>query len=137
MKILSPIHTSPETAYVVDDYPYGFTLRCKIRYWIKYKKNFGYRFCSQTTNPRKPITIWNAPKKGTYVRLAMIMYLDTENEHLKHDCLDIICSIDRVSNFLEIYRSGMNDSMIQNTEKYIEIRKRSELRISDGIHLSV
>ena len=24
-------HTSPETAYVVSDYPYGFRLRCQIR----------------------------------------------------------------------------------------------------------
>lgn len=37
MKVLSG-HTSPETAYVVDDYPYGFRLRCKIRYWIETKK---------------------------------------------------------------------------------------------------
>lgn len=28
-------HTSHETAYVVDDYPYGRTVRCKIRYWIE------------------------------------------------------------------------------------------------------
>jgi hypothetical protein len=32
MKTILPDHTTPETAYVVDDYPYGFTLRCKIRY---------------------------------------------------------------------------------------------------------
>jgi hypothetical protein len=30
-------HTSPETAYLVEDYPYGFRLRCQIRYWLEYR----------------------------------------------------------------------------------------------------
>ena len=31
--------TNFETAYVIDDYPYGFTLRCKKKMWIEYRKN--------------------------------------------------------------------------------------------------
>jgi hypothetical protein len=42
-------HTSPETAYVVEDYPYGFRLRCKIRYWLEFKAKKGFRLVSQTT----------------------------------------------------------------------------------------
>ncbi len=34
IKILNG-HISPETAYVVEDYPYGYTLRCTIRYWLE------------------------------------------------------------------------------------------------------
>jgi hypothetical protein len=49
-------HTSPDTAFVVDDYPYGFRLRTKIRYWIETKKGFGQRFCSQTLNPNTTTT---------------------------------------------------------------------------------
>jgi hypothetical protein len=59
-------HTSPETAHVVDDYPYGFTLRCKIRYWLEYKRSRGHRFVSQTTNPKMPGEYWNKPKASTY-----------------------------------------------------------------------
>ena len=35
--IVTPLygHTSPETAYLVADYPYSFKLRCRIRYWIE------------------------------------------------------------------------------------------------------
>jgi hypothetical protein len=76
-------HTSPETAYVVDDYPYGFRLRCSIRYWLEYKKSHGYRFVSQTSNPKKPGTVWNKPKAGTYVPFA-VMVLDTENHVTYH-----------------------------------------------------
>ncbi len=70
-------HVSPETAYVVDDYPYGFTLRCKIRYWIETKPKLGQRLVMQTTNPKKG-DIWNKPKFSTY-SVIMFMQLDSQN----------------------------------------------------------
>jgi hypothetical protein len=80
LTVVTPLygHTSPETAYQVDDYPYGFRLRCKIRYWIEHKPSHGYRFMSQTTNPKKPGEPWNKPKGSTYVSVAACMYLDPE-----------------------------------------------------------
>jgi hypothetical protein len=74
-------HTSPETAYVVDDYPYGFRLRCTIRYWLEFKKNHGFRLVSQTSNPKKPGLVWNKPKPGTYHEFA-VMVLDGDKVHL-------------------------------------------------------
>ena len=55
-------HTSPETAYLVRDYPYGYTLRCQIRYWLEHKPGKGVRFVSQTTNPKRPGIVWNGEK---------------------------------------------------------------------------
>jgi hypothetical protein len=70
-------HTSPETAFVVDDYPYGFRLRCKIRYWLEFRKGFGFRLMSQTTNPKRPETeVWNKPKGSTYNYIGA-MWLDS------------------------------------------------------------
>ena len=67
-------HTSPETAYVVEDYPYGFRLRCKIRYWIETRPGFGQRFMSQTTNPKRDGEVWNKPKGSTYaVRCVLVL----------------------------------------------------------------
>jgi hypothetical protein len=66
-------HTSPETAYVVNDYPYGFRLRCKIRYWLEYKAKHGFRFVSQTTNPKRAGEFWNKPKASTYCDLAVMV----------------------------------------------------------------
>jgi hypothetical protein len=65
-------HESPETAYLVEDYPYGYTLRCKIRYWLEFKPKFGFRLVSQTTNPRVPGERWNRPHAGTYHFLAVL-----------------------------------------------------------------
>jgi hypothetical protein len=72
-----PARVSPETAYLVNDYPYGFRLRCSIRYWLEFKPGFGFRFVSQTTNPKRPGAPWNKPHAGTY-SLAAALYLDGE-----------------------------------------------------------
>lgn len=68
-------HVSPATAYVVDDYPYGFQLRCKIRYWLDYSPKHGVRLVSQTTNPKRG-HVWNKEKASTYCRFGGCMFLD-------------------------------------------------------------
>ncbi len=62
-------HATPETAYLVEDYPYGFRLRCQIRFWLEFKKGHGFRLVSQTSNPKTEAarglpagTVWNKPK---------------------------------------------------------------------------
>lgn len=69
-------HISQDTAYVVADYPYGFRLRCKIRYWLEYDKRHGFRLVSQTTNPKRPGEVWNKPKASTYCKFGGCMFLD-------------------------------------------------------------
>jgi hypothetical protein len=69
-------HVSPETAYVVSDYPYGFRLRCQIRYWLEHSPKHGVRLMTQTSNPKKPGLVWNKPNGSTYARFAGAMYLD-------------------------------------------------------------
>lgn len=63
-------HTDEETAYVVDDYPYGYRLRTEIRYWIETTKR-GDRFVSQTLNPKTGR--WNKPKRSTYTGVAALI----------------------------------------------------------------
>ncbi len=77
MKIFTG-HVSPETAYVVDDYPYCFRLRCKIRYWMEFSPKRGFRFVSQTTNPKNG-DVWNKPKASTYCRFGGCTYLNDES----------------------------------------------------------
>lgn len=71
-------HTSPETAYVVADYPYGFTLRCQKRYWIETKPGHehGQRLVTQTSNPKKPGVVWNKPKADTYWMILVLVQED-------------------------------------------------------------
>jgi hypothetical protein len=72
-------HISPETAYTVADYPYGFRLRCQIRYWLEWAPERGVRFVSQTTNPKRPGVVWNKPKASTYCRFGGCMFLDADD----------------------------------------------------------
>jgi len=75
-------HTSPETAYVVADYPYGFRLRCQIRYWIETTKH-GQRVVSQTTNPKRPGIVWNKPKASTYTNLR-VLFIDDSTGYVEN-----------------------------------------------------
>lgn len=84
-------HISPETAYLVEDYPYGFRLRCQIRYWLEYKPKKGFRFVSQTTNPKKPGIVWNKPKASTYSLFGGAMFLDDKG-HVDWSGLSEYCS---------------------------------------------
>jgi hypothetical protein len=99
-------HVSPETAYVIEDYPYGFKLRCKIRYWMEYKNKIGFRFISQTSNPKKG-DIWNKPKALTYDRLGGCMYLNEEG-HVKYTGLSEYCSGKEAQEWLQVYGDGIS-----------------------------
>ena len=81
-------HESEDTAYVVDDYPYGFRLRTKIRYWVETDERRGQRMVSQTLNPKNGR--WNKPKTSTYSDLVFLG-LD-ENEHVFNHGYGIIYS---------------------------------------------
>ena len=73
-------HVDEDTAYLVEDYPYGYQLRCQIRYWLHTAesgaKQGQLRFVSQTTNPKVDGHPWNKPKTGTY-RPWAVMYRDS------------------------------------------------------------
>ena len=75
-------HTSEASAYVVADYPYGFRERTQIRYWLESKPKKGWRFVSQTLNPKT--NRWNKPKASTYMDWGGAMFLD-EKGHVHWD----------------------------------------------------
>lgn len=94
-------HTSKENAYVVDDYPYGFQKRCKIRFWIETTPR-GQRVCSQTTNPDKPGEVWNKEKRSNYCEIR-VLYLDPNNGHVQNASLSLHATKKEVDAFLDKY----------------------------------
>ncbi len=94
-------HTSPETAYVIEDYPYGFRLRCKMRCWLETSPTKGTRFVTQTTNPKRG-NIWNKQKESTYAKLSGAMYLD-ENGHVQWQGLSEYAELDKCNEFLNTF----------------------------------
>lgn len=69
-------HTSQATAFMIDDYPYGRTLRCRRRVWLESHPTRGFRFVSQTEHPTKKV--WNKPHTSTYIEIAAGLYLDEQ-----------------------------------------------------------
>jgi len=120
-------HISPETAFVVNDYPYGYTMRCKIRYWLEHHKTRGTRFMSQTTNPRhqgdldqvNPPDVWNKPKASTYCYLAGAMFINEEG-HVKWAGLTQYSNHIQNKEFLETYGKGLPEGLREYVEEWGE-----------------
>lgn len=120
-------HTSPETAYLVPDYPYGFTLRCKIRYWLETNKH-GTRFVSQTSNPKASGfggDVWNKPKASTYCKFAGCMYLD-EQGHVQWSGLTEYSTAAEAAEWLSTYREGLCDFDLKRAEAWVTLKKAYE-----------
>ena len=120
-------HVSPETAFLVADYPYGFRLRCQIRYWIETTKH-GSRVVSQTTNPKRPGIVWNKPKASTYTNLR-VLFLDDENGHVKNDGLSFYADASKIAAFEATYGEALTSERDQKELRLIKaVAARSAAR---------
>jgi hypothetical protein len=126
MKILSG-HVSPETAFVVADYPYGFRLRCQIRYWLEHHPKRGTRLVSQTSNPKRG-GIWNKPKASTYSDIAGVMFLDDKG-HVQWDGLTIYSDAAQSQAWLDAHREGLPAEVIARTELWIAKKRHYEANV--------
>ena len=116
-------HTSLETAYKVDNYPYGFKLRTTIFYWIETVAKKGDRFCSCTINPKNGR--YNASKKSTFTNIGF-MFLD-ENNHVKWSGLNIYSKPEQIEAFInKVGEENLNEEQAKQCrhltgKKVIEI----------------
>jgi len=130
MKILKD-HTTKETAYIVDDYPYGFRLRCKIRYWLEHHPTRGSRLCSQTTNPKRVSEYWNTPKCSTFAYLAGCMFLD-ENNYVQWTGLNEYSTAQESITWYETYKDGLTPELLKRVEAWIRGKRKFEEAVEKG-----
>jgi hypothetical protein len=100
-------HTDEATAYVVEDYPYGFRLRCQKRYWIETTKK-GDRLCTQTTDPKRSYLHWNKAKKSTYVEVGC-MFLN-DDDHVTWAALNMWAKPEAIQGFVDIVADHLSDA---------------------------
>ncbi len=129
-------HTTPESAYVVDDYPYGFRLRCKIRYWLEFHPRHGFRLVSQTTNPKRPGEVWNKPKASTYARFGGAMYLDDQG-HVHWSGLTEYSDAAEAVKFRDTYGEGVPAAGRPVLDKWVAAKLAYEANRKPGDHLAV
>lgn len=124
---------SPETAIVIPDYPYGFRLRCMMRVWVEYKPGKGFRYCSQTTNPKKEGEVWNKPKASTYSRISMAIAVD-ENGHYQPASLSEYSSIEEYRAFRAAHGEALSTHAAGSFMFYSSIKEAYEAkRIELGV----
>lgn len=130
VKVLSG-HYSPDTAFVVEDYPYGFKLRCKIRYWLEVNKR-GTRFLSQTTNPKKafdaaglPIDSWNKPKASTYSEYGVMIQFPPCSDGIQRVSWVAVSGwTEEYPKFLEDYGAGLNQEQFLSLKTIVGLIER-------------
>lgn len=127
MKVLSG-HTSPDTAYVVEDYPYGFRLRCQMRYWLETKRGHGQRLVSQTSNPKRPGLVWNKPKASTYT-IVLAMYLDAAG-HVQTASVDYPRDEDAITTFETTYAEALTGAYEQDALRFLRASNRVSKRLT-------
>ena len=123
-------HVSPETAYLVDDYPYGFQLRCKIRYWLEFHPRHGFRLVSQTSNPKRG-NIWNKPKASTYARFGGAMFLDDKG-HVAWNGLSEYSGASEAVAFKAEYGEGVPEAGLQVLDKWLAAKVAYEAARNPG-----
>jgi hypothetical protein len=128
-------HISPETAYIVTDYPYGFRLRCKIRYWLEYHPKHGFRFVSQTTNPKRG-DIWNKPKTSTYCRFGGCMFLDGEG-HVQWSGLSEYSSSQEAQAWATTYGEGVPEAGRETLKRWVAAKLAYDANRQQGDPLHV
>ena len=101
-------HTSLDTAYVAENYPWGFQLRTQKRYWLEFKKGKGYRLVTQTIDPRNGRAC--APKSSTYSEIAACLYLD-ENGHAQWYGLSFNATAEQVEFFINHFPGAVTDTI--------------------------
>jgi hypothetical protein len=129
-------HISPETAYLVNDYPYGFSLRCKIRYWLEFKAKKGFRFVSQTTNPKRPGEVWNKPKASTYSLFGGAMYLD-EKGYVQWAGLSEYCDGKEAAAFQKKFGEAVPEAGQESLKRWVAAKVAYEGNRNSGDPLSV
>lgn len=117
-------HNSEANAYLVQDYPYG-GMRCQIKFWLEHQPKKGWRFVSQTQNPKNQR--WNNPRKGTYCVLGGCLYLD-EKGHVQASMLSEYSSAEEILKFVE----NFPEADLTTIKAYVIGRKAVCKRTSEG-----
>jgi hypothetical protein len=128
-------HISPETAYLVEDYPYGFRLRCQMKHWIEFKPAHGFRHMTQTSNPKRP-GAWNKPKAGVYSRFGAALHLDA-NGHVQCAGLSQYCTGAEAKAWSDTYRDGVPPVGLDLLDRWVAAKLAYDAHREKGDPLNV
>jgi len=119
-------HNSEETAYLVNNYPWGYTLKTKRKYWIETTTR-GDRFVFQTLNPKT--NKWCKPKKSTYSAVLALYIKD--NGHVTYKGFNFGWSeIETINKFIDLI--GGEDKLSAQQQKALK-KARYIKKVQDSV----
>lgn len=122
MEIIKEKYTSGENALIIENYPYGFRLKTKIRYWVESNKK-GDRFCSQTLNPKT--NQWNKAKFSIYYTIAVLC--KDEKGYITYKCLYPTTSREDILRFEEFIKDyDLNEFQKEQLKRLKALSKAME-----------
>lgn len=115
---------SEETAYIAEDYPWGFRLRTQAKFWIESssRSDGGQRVVQKTLNPKTGR--WCAPKKSIYYPVR-ILCLD-ENGHVGSCGIDRSCKSEYIKEFIEKHKDNLSDFQKNSIKEILAFQKVME-----------
>jgi hypothetical protein len=127
-------HVSEETAFTRDNYPWGFKLKCNIKWWLEKNDKNGFRFVTRTQDPRNGK--WCAPKKSTYAGLAACMFLD-EKDHCHWSGLGLADGYNssKILEFMDKYPKA-DYSLVKPVAQIMVVRQERALIVANAEPLS-
>ena len=115
-------HDSFETAYCVDNYPYG-KLRTKMYFWLETRPKFGVRLVTRSLNPKNGQI--NKPHAGQYMPLAANLYID-QNGHCQYEGVGLGTDSEKVVEFVQNFPENPRNDLLKayclEQYKYYRIR---------------
>lgn len=123
--LLPPIHTSEETAFLIESYPYG-RLRCQKRVWLETNKK-GTRLVSRTSNPKRGNDWRNAEKASTYHPFAAL-YLDADG-YVQPSYFSHYGDAPTARLWLENFGAGVNPSELPALKALVLGKERLEIEL--------
>jgi hypothetical protein len=126
-------HNSFETAYEIQDYPYGFRLRCKMRVWIEEHATRGARFVSCTSNPKVEGLRWNKPKAGVYAKYGVVLFLNPIHGHVEHVGVSEYSDVQELLRFRDTYGAGLPPARLEKLQTLIDHKIRYEEKRARGL----
>lgn len=125
-------HTTFDNGAEVDNYPWGFSLKTKRRYWIETSKTHGQRLAYATMSPKTGQ--WCKPKRGTYSYIKLLLKQD-DNGYIVTDSVSKYASSETMSNFLTKYENDLSTweaseikSMIRASDMVGDFYKEQETK---------
>lgn len=129
-RVLPWTHNSFETAFLIEDYPYGRTLRCQKKVWIekatKGSQKGKMRVCYRTTNPKYEKEVWNKQHNGEYSQL-LFLYIEKDTGYIKDTGIGSLGDLE----YIEKWKAEWYNLLDEEQKNAVDMTHKASVVLND------